>query len=51
MAHGRSKRYKSEIDQAGKEVVGLKEGLEKIKSFSSVKFDQTVEGVINLGVA
>lgn len=45
-----SKRYKKEAEQSGKEPVGLAEAVEKVKSFNSVKFDQTVECVLNLGI-
>ncbi len=46
----RSKRYKSESQQSSKETVSLTEAVEKIKSFKSVKFDQSVECVLNLGI-
>lgn len=46
----RSKRYKSEAETTTKEVLGLKAAVEKIKSFSSTKFDQTVELVVQLGI-
>ena len=46
----RSKRYKEESQQAGKEPVGLAEAVEKIRSFKSVKFDQSVECVMHLGI-
>ena len=46
----RSKRYKQESQQAGKEVHDLKEAVEKIKSFRSVKFDQSIECVMHLGI-
>ena len=46
----RSKRYKKESQQLGKESVSLSEAVEKIRSFKSVKFDQTVECVLNLGI-
>jgi len=46
----RSKRYKKEAQQAGKELINLSEAVEKIKSFKSVKFDQTVECVLHLGI-
>lgn len=49
MAH-RSKRYKKEAEQAGTGVSDLSEAVEKIKSFDSVKFDQSIECVISLGV-
>jgi large subunit ribosomal protein L1 len=46
----RSKRYKEESQQAGKEPVSLAEAVEKVKSFKSVKFDQSVECVLQLGI-
>ncbi len=46
----KSKRYKKEAEQSGQEPVGLAEAVEKVKSFNSVKFDQTVECVLNLGI-
>ena len=46
----KSKRYKKESEQAGKETMSLAAAVEKIKSFKSVKFDQTVECVMQLGI-
>jgi large subunit ribosomal protein L1 len=46
----RSKRYKAEAQKVGKEPVSLAEAVEKIKSFSNMKFDQSVECVLNLGI-
>ncbi len=46
----RSKRYKQEAQSVGKEAVSLSEAVEKIKSFNAVKFDQTIECVIQLGI-
>lgn len=46
----RSKRYKSEAEKASKESLGLAAAVEKLKGFSTVKFDQTVECVMHLGV-
>ena len=46
----RSKRYKKESEQAGKESLSLAEAAEKIKSFKSVKFDQSIECVLHLGI-
>ena len=46
----RSKRYKKESEQAGTETLSLAAAVEKIKSFKSVKFDQTVECVMQLGI-
>lgn len=49
MAH-RSKRYKTEAKEVSKEPVTLAEAVEKVKSFNSVKFDQSIECVLNLGI-
>lgn len=46
----KSKRYKSESQQVSKDPVSLREAVEKIKSFKSVKFDQSVECVLQLGI-
>jgi large subunit ribosomal protein L1 len=46
----RSKRYKTEAEKVSKEPVPLAEAVEKIKSFNSVKFDQSIECVLNLGI-
>ena len=46
----RSKRYKKESEQVSKEPMALAEVVEKVKSFKSVKFDQSVECVLNLGI-
>jgi large subunit ribosomal protein L1 len=46
----RSKRYKQESEQLNKEAVGLTEAVEKVKSFKSVKFDQSIECVLQLGI-
>ena len=46
----RSKRYKKESEQSGKETLSLPAAVEKVKSFKSVKFDQTVECVMQLGI-
>jgi len=46
----RSKRYKKEAEQSGKETLSLAAAVEKIKSYKSVKFDQTVECVMQLGI-
>jgi len=46
----KGKRYTDEAKQVGKEPVGLSEAVEKVKSFVSVKFDQTVECVLQLGI-
>ena len=46
----RSKRYKKESEQVSKEPVSLSEAVEKIKAFKSVKFDQSIECVLHLGI-
>ena len=49
----RSKRYKKESQQlspAKAEAVSLAEAVEKVKSFKSVKFDQSIECVLHLGI-
>jgi large subunit ribosomal protein L1 len=46
----RSKRYKQESEQLNKETISLTQAVEKVKSFKSVKFDQSVECVLNLGI-
>lgn len=46
----RSKRYKQESEQVTKEPVSLAEAVEKVKLFRSVKFDQSIECVMHLGI-
>ena len=46
----RSKRYKSESQETSKETLNLPDAVEKVKSFKSVKFDQTIECVLHLGI-
>ncbi len=46
----RSKRYKKEIQETGEEPTGLVEAVEKVKSLKSVKFDQSIECVLHLGI-
>jgi large subunit ribosomal protein L1 len=47
----KSKRYKSELQQLNdKEILSVAEAVEKIKSFKSVKFDQSIECVLQLGI-
>lgn len=46
----RSKRYNKEVESRTEEPVGLAEAVEKVKSFKSVKFDQTIECVMHLGI-
>ena len=49
----RSKRYKKELQQltpASAVAMSLAEAVEKVKSFRSVKFDQSIECVLHLGI-
>ena len=46
----KSKRYKQESEQVTKEPVSLAEAVEKVKLFKSVKFDQSIECVMHLGI-
>lgn len=46
----KSKRYKKELEQLSKESLSLTEAVEKVKSFKSVKFDQSIECVLHLGI-
>ena len=49
----RSKRYKNESEQltpASAGAMSLAEAVEKLKSFNSVKFDQSIECVLHLGI-
>ena len=46
----RSKRYKKESQRLSKEALGLSEAVEKVKSFKSAKFDQSIECVVQLGI-
>lgn len=46
----KSKRYTKEAEQVSKESLSLGAAIDKIKSFTSVKFDQTVEFVVQLGI-
>ncbi len=46
----KSKRYRKEAEQMPEAPVSLEQAVDKIKSFKSAKFDQTVECVIVLGI-
>jgi len=46
----KTKRYKKESEQLGNGNLSLSEAVEKIKSFQSVKFDQSIECVMHLGI-
>ena len=46
----RSKRYKEESQQVTKEPLSLSEAVEKVRTFKSVKFDQSIECVLHLGI-
>jgi large subunit ribosomal protein L1 len=46
----RSKRYKKEAQQVSETPLSLDQAIDKVKSFKGVKFDQTVECVLLLGI-
>jgi len=46
----RSKRYKSESQKVDKTPLPLADAVKKVKTFTSTKFDQTVECVMHLGI-
>jgi large subunit ribosomal protein L1 len=46
----KSKRYRKESEQLTKDNLSLNEAVDKIKSFKSVKFDQSIECVMHLGI-
>ena len=46
----RSKRYKTAAEGLAKSAVTLDEAVKKVKSFNSVKFDQSIDCVIHLGI-
>ncbi len=46
----RSKQYNKEAQKATNDVLTLKAAVEKVKSFNTAKFDQTVELVMQLGI-
>ena len=46
----KTKRYKKESEQLSKGNLSLADAIEKIKSFQSVKFDQSIECVLHLGI-
>ncbi len=46
----KSKRYRKESEQINNGNLSLADGVEKIKSFKSVKFDQSIECVMHLGI-
>ena len=46
----KSKRYKKESEQLSQESLSLTEAVEKVKSFNLVKFDQSIECVLHLGI-
>ncbi len=48
--NNRSKRYRNEAEQVRQGPVSLDQAVDQIKSFKSVKFDQTVECVLQLGI-
>lgn len=46
----KSKRYKKEFEQRSEDAISLAEAVEKVKSFNSSKFDQSIECVLVLGI-
>ncbi|MBW7990560.1 MAG: 50S ribosomal protein L1 [Planctomycetes bacterium] len=46
----KTKRYKKESEQLSKGNLSLADAIEKIKSFQSVKFDQSIECVLHLSI-
>ena len=46
----RSKRYQKEAQQVSETPLSLDQAIDKVKSFKGVKFDQTVECVLLLGI-
>ena len=46
----KSKRYNKEFEQRSEEAISLAEAVDKVKSFNSAKFDQTIECVVVLGI-
>jgi large subunit ribosomal protein L1 len=46
----RSKRYKKDAAKTDSAPVSIDEGIKRVKSFSKVKFDQTVDLVCHLGI-
>ena len=46
----RSKRYNAEAEKASKEALSLNEAVKRVKTFSTTKFDQSIECVMHLGI-
>jgi hypothetical protein len=46
----KSKRYKKDAEKTGEAPVSINEAVDKIKSFETGKFDQTIECVLLLGI-
>lgn len=46
----RSKRYKADAEKVSKTPISLAEAVAKVKSFKALKFDQSVDCVLNLGI-
>ena len=46
----RSKRYQKEAQHFDETPIDIPQAVEKLKSFSSLKFDQTINCVVNLGI-
>ena len=46
----RSKRYIKESQETSKQALNLPDAVDKVKSFKSTKFDQSIECVLHLGI-
>ncbi len=46
----KSKRYKKDAEKVGEGAVSISDAVEKVKSFGTGKFDQTIECVLALGI-
>ena len=46
----KSKRYKKDAQKVGEDAVSINEAVDRIKSFETGKFDQTIECVLVLGI-
>ena len=46
----KGKRYRKEAEQVSEASLSLADAVEKIKSFTAVKFDQSIECVVHLGI-
>jgi len=48
--HTKSKRYKKDVQKVSEDVISINEAVDKVKSFETGKFDQTIECVLVLGI-